>query len=93
MQRVSGLKPEAHHSSKHVRWGAAEKQSIKISFKTGILVCGASSKLSWNSKSMWEHMKCITQNTKRPSKIIKITKDNQGIIGDTFCEYVKEFCP
>ena len=54
MQRVSGLKPEAHHSSKHVRCGAAEKQSIRILFKTGILVCGASSKLGWNSKPMWD---------------------------------------
>ena len=50
VQRVSGLKPEVHHSSNHVRCGAAEKQSIK----TGILVCGASSKLSWNSKPMWD---------------------------------------
>ena len=85
MQRVSGLKPEAYHCFKHVRCGVAEKQSIKILLKKGILVCGASSKLSWNSKPMWEHMKCITQNTKWPSKIIKITKDNQGIIGDIFC--------
>ena len=29
-------------------------------------------------------MKCITQNTKWPSKIIEITKDNQGIIGNIF---------
>ena len=90
---MSGLKPEAHHSSKQVRCGAAEKQSIKILFKTGILVCGGSFKLSWNSKPMWEHMKCITQNTKWPSKIREITKDNQGIIGDIFCKYLEEFCP
>ena len=51
---VQRVKPEAHHSSKHVRCGAAEKQSIKILFKTGILVSGASSKLSWNSKPMWD---------------------------------------
>ena len=54
VQRVPGLKPEAHHSSKHVRCGAAEKQSIRILFKTDILMCGASSKLSWNSKPMWD---------------------------------------
>ena len=45
VQRVSGLKPEAHHSSKHARCGAVEKQSIKILF---ILVCGASSKQQAN---------------------------------------------
>ena len=94
MQRVSGLKPEAHHSSKHVRYGAAEKQSIKILFKTGILVCGASSKLSWNSKPMCDRAYEVHHsNTKWPSKIIEITKDNQGIIGDIFCKYLKEFCP
>jgi hypothetical protein len=38
-------------------------------------------------------MKCITQNAKWPSKIIEITKDNQGIIGDIFCKYLKEICP
>jgi hypothetical protein len=51
VQRVSGLKPEAHHSSKHVRCGAAEKQSIEILIKTGILVCGASSKLSTETEN------------------------------------------
>ena len=51
VQRVSGLKSEAHHSSKQARCGADEKQSIKILL---ILVCGASSKLSWNGKPMWD---------------------------------------